>query len=166
MLPTLAGRIFDLVLTDVPYWKMDRAPRSRGAWKRVGETARPVRGSRLADFGAGGYADKAEWLASMGEIFARAAVAAEARRLPRLVHRGHVPRQRVPLPVGGAGRGAARVSPASSGRRTSSGTTCRRSLHLYGYQYAYIPSLIHQNILVFRREAEAPQLCDASVSMH
>ena len=28
-----------------------------------------------------------------------------------------------------------------------------KKLHLYGYQYAYIPSLIHQNILVFRREA-------------
>ena len=28
-----------------------------------------------------------------------------------------------------------------------------KRLHLYGYQYAYIPSLIHQNILVFRREA-------------
>jgi hypothetical protein len=28
-----------------------------------------------------------------------------------------------------------------------------KKLHLYGYQYSYIPSLIHQNILVFRREA-------------
>jgi hypothetical protein len=31
-----------------------------------------------------------------------------------------------------------------------------KKLHLYGYQYSYIPSLIHQNILVFRREARAP----------
>ena len=27
-----------------------------------------------------------------------------------------------------------------------------KKLHLYGYQYSYIPSLIHQNILVFRKE--------------
>jgi hypothetical protein len=26
-----------------------------------------------------------------------------------------------------------------------------KSLHVYGYQYEYIPSMIHQNILVFRR---------------
>jgi hypothetical protein len=27
-----------------------------------------------------------------------------------------------------------------------------KSLHIYGYQYEYIPSMIHQNILVFRKE--------------
>ena len=27
-----------------------------------------------------------------------------------------------------------------------------KKLHLYGYQYSYIPSLIHQNVLVFRKE--------------
>jgi len=27
-----------------------------------------------------------------------------------------------------------------------------KKLHLYGYQYSYIPSMIHQNILVFRKE--------------
>ena len=28
-----------------------------------------------------------------------------------------------------------------------------KKLHLYGYQYSYIPSLIHQNVLVFRKDA-------------
>jgi hypothetical protein len=27
-----------------------------------------------------------------------------------------------------------------------------KKLHLYGYQYSYIPSMIHQNVLVFRKE--------------
>ena len=27
-----------------------------------------------------------------------------------------------------------------------------KSLHVYGYQYQYIPSMIHQNILVLRKE--------------
>jgi hypothetical protein len=31
-----------------------------------------------------------------------------------------------------------------------------KKLHLYGYQYSYIPSMIHQNILVFRKEQTAP----------
>jgi hypothetical protein len=28
-----------------------------------------------------------------------------------------------------------------------------KSLHIYGYQYEYIPSMIHQNILVFRKQS-------------
>ena len=27
-----------------------------------------------------------------------------------------------------------------------------KKLHLYGYQYTYIPSMIHQNILVFKKQ--------------
>ena len=27
-----------------------------------------------------------------------------------------------------------------------------KKLHLYGYQFSYIPSMIHQNILIFRKE--------------
>jgi hypothetical protein len=28
-----------------------------------------------------------------------------------------------------------------------------KKLHIYGYQYDFVPSMVHQNILVFRREA-------------
>jgi len=27
-----------------------------------------------------------------------------------------------------------------------------KSLHVYGYRYEFIPSMVHQNILVFRNE--------------
>ena len=50
---------FDLVLTDVPYWNMDVAPRSKGRYKRVGSAAQPAAPNRLGRFGAAsGYADK------------------------------------------------------------------------------------------------------------
>ena len=26
-----------------------------------------------------------------------------------------------------------------------------KKLHIYGYRYRYIPSLVHQNVLVFRK---------------
>ena len=29
-----------------------------------------------------------------------------------------------------------------------------KTLHIYGYLYEYIPSMIHQNILVFRKDNE------------
>ena len=152
VLPTLAGRLFDLVLTDVPYWKMDRAPRSRGAWKRVGEASRPVRGSRLADFGAGGYADKAEWLAGMGEIFTRAAALLKpGGYLVSFI--GDMYRDNEYHCLSADLAGALARIPGLVWKANLVWYDVSKRLHLYGYQYAYIPSLIHQNILVFRREA-------------
>ena len=152
VLPTLAGRLFDLVLTDVPYWKMDRAPRSRGAWKRVGEASRPVRGSRLSDFGAGGYADKAEWLAGMGEIFARAAALLKPDGY-LVTFIGDMYRDNEYHGLSAELAGALQRVPGLVWKANLVWYDVSKRLHLYGYQYAYIPSLIHQNILVFRREA-------------
>ena len=152
VLPTLAGRVFDLVLTDVPYWKMDRAPRSRGSWKRVGEPSRPVRASRLADFGAGDYPDKGEWLASMGEIFA--AAAALLRPGGYLVtFIGDMYRDNEYHCLSAELAGVLARVPGLVWKANLVWYDVSKRLHLYGYQYAYIPSLIHQNILVFRREA-------------
>ena len=151
VLQTLDGRLFDLVLTDVPYWKMDRAPRSRGTWKRVGEPSRPARGSRLADFGTGGYADKGEWLASMGEIFAgAAAVLKPGGYLVSFI--GDMYRDNEYHCLSAELAGALQRIPGLVWKANLVWYDVSKRLHLYGYQYAYIPSLIHQNILVFRRE--------------
>jgi DNA modification methylase len=152
VLPTLAGRVFDLVLTDVPYWKMDRAPRSRGAWKRVGEPPRPARASRLSDFGAGGYPDKAAWLAAMGEIFARTAELLKVDGyLVTFIGDMYRDNEYHCLSAELAGE-LARIH-GLVWKANLVWYDVSKRLHLYGYQYAYIPSLIHQNILVFRREA-------------
>ncbi len=147
----LKGRWFDCVLTDVPYWKMDSAGRSAGTFKRVGERARPVRKSKLTKFGSEEYGSKEEWLGRMAEIFGLAAgllrpkgylatfigdmyrdnryhclsaeLAAELSRIPGLVWKANLVWYDV-----------------------------SKKLHLYGYQYSYIPSLIHQNVVVFRKE--------------
>ena len=152
VLATLAGRTFDLVLTDVPYWKMDQAPRSRGTWKRVGEAARPVRKTRLADFGAGGYADKPEWLARMGEIFARAAALLKPGGY-LVTFIGDMYRDNEYHCLSAELAGALPRIPGLVWKANLVWYDVSKKLHLYGYQYSYIPSLIHQNILVFRREA-------------
>jgi hypothetical protein len=150
----MTGRVFDCVLTDVPYWKMDTASRSRGTFKRVGGEARPVRASKLSAFQSSEYASKEEWLMRMGQILGRAAgllrpygyllsfigdmyrdneyhclsaeLAAVLSRIPGLVWKANLVWYDV-----------------------------SKKLHLYGYQYSFIPSLIHQNVLVFRREPAA-----------
>ncbi len=150
-LEKLAGRTFDLVLTDVPYWRMDRAPRSRGTFKRVGEKARRARASRLTAFSGVEYASKQEWLAAMGEVFRLAADRLKDRGylltfIGDMYHDGRYHCLSAELAGELAGIGGLVWKANLIWYDVS------KKLHLYGYQYAFIPSMIHQNILVFRKE--------------
>jgi hypothetical protein len=152
-LPGLHGRTFDCVLTDVPYWTMDSARRSAGTFKRVGQDARPARQSKLSAFGTGPAETKEEWLERMAAILGMAA------RLLR-------PQGYLLTFIGDMYRDgsyhclsaelAARLCrlPGLSWKANLVWYDVSKKLHLYGYQYSYIPSLIHQNVLVFRREQQ------------
>lgn len=144
-------RAFDFILTDVPYWGMDKAARSRGTYKRVGEAARPRRRTKLAPFDAAPPQGKEAWLAEMGEVFAACR--------PRLKPKGYLA-----VFVGDMYHGgryhflSADLAPVIEAQ----GYTMKanliwydvsKSLHVYGYQYEFIPSLTHQNILIFRRHS-------------
>lgn len=125
-LESMEGRVFDCVLTDVPYWKMDTAPRSRGTFKRADGKARPVRASKLSAFQHSEYASKEEWLSRMGEIFARAAALLRPMATCSPLSEtctGTTSITACPRTLPLSSRG----SPASYGRPTSSGTTCPRS---------------------------------------
>jgi adenine-specific DNA methylase/DNA modification methylase len=73
-LPVLAkdGEEFDLLLTDVPYWRMDRAEKSKGKYKRVGEGQRERRQTKLVAFNRRCYESKEHWLEEMTAVFAAA----------------------------------------------------------------------------------------------
>jgi hypothetical protein len=150
-LRSLDGRSFDCICTDVPYWKMDTASRSRGTFKRVGEKARPARPSKLSAFHGEEYASKAEWLERMGEIFSVAA--GLLKRNGYLVtfigdmyreNRFHCLSADLAAVLCGI--------PGLTWKANLIWYDVSKKLHLYGYQYSYIPSLIHQNVLVFRKE--------------
>jgi DNA modification methylase len=150
-LAEMRDRSFDCVFTDVPYWKMDKAPRSRGTFKRVGEAARPARSSKLSPFAVEEYTSKADWLLHMQEVFTLAA--------GLLKHRGYLLSF-----IGDMYRENQYHCLSSELAQVISGIPdmvwkanivwydVSKKLHLYGYQYSYIPSLIHQNVLVFRKE--------------
>ena len=141
---------FDLVFTDVPYWNMDVAPRSSGSFKRVGEAARPREGSRLREFGASsGYADKSAWLQEMERVFRLAAA--------RLKPGGYLLSFIGDMYSGGVYHCLSAELAATLQRidplvwqANLIWYDVSKKLHIYGYQYRYIPSLIHQNLLVFR----------------
>jgi len=147
----MEGRAFDCVLTDVPYWKMDTAPRSRGTFKRVGEAARPVRRSKLSAFAAGGYASKEEWLNQMGEVFGLAAGLLRPNGY-LLSFIGDMYRDNEYHCLSAELARVISAIPRMVWKANLVWYDVSKKLHLYGYQYSYIPSLIHQNVLVFRKE--------------
>lgn len=144
----------DFVLTDVPYWRMDKAQRSRGAFKRVGEPARQARRSRLSAFNPWDYASKDEWLEHVTAILAGAAGLLKRRRY-LAVFIGDMYSQGVYHML--SAELAAALQAAVAGLTLKANLIwydVSKSLHVYGYRYDYIPSLIHQNILVFRKEGQ------------
>jgi DNA modification methylase len=144
------GLVSDFILTDVPFWHMDRVERSRGKYKRVGEEMRDAARSKLSSFNEKTYPDKEAWLDELEAVFRLA--------LPLLKEKGYLA-----VFIGDMyNRGEYHFLSADLARLlTSLGLTMKsnliwydvsKSLHIYGYLYDYIPSMIHQSILVFRRE--------------
>jgi hypothetical protein len=151
VLGSLKPRTFDCVLTDVPYWKMDTASRSRGTFKRVGGEARPVRASKLSAFHGSEYATKKEWVEQMGEILGQATeLLRPAGYL--LCFIGDMYRDNEYHCLSAELAAVLRDVPGLVWKANLVWYDVSKKLHLYGYQYSYIPSLIHQNVLVFRKE--------------
>lgn len=152
VLPQLEDRIYDFIFTDVPYFIMDKAPRSRGKYKKTGEPSRPKPQTKLKAFNDLGYKDKADWLNQMEMIFKRA--------LPLLKAGGYCAVFIGDMYYDGAyhclsAELAARLAqlPGLVWKANLIWYDVSKKLHIYGYQYSYIPSIIHQNIIVFRKEA-------------
>ena len=151
VLASLSERRFQLLLTDVPYWQMETASRSSGSFKRVGQPATARRPTRLHAHSDIRYRNKEAWLAAMGRIFAQAAALLETGRyLATFIGDMYV-----------QGRYHCLSAELADTLSTIPGLVWKanliwydvaKALHLYGYQYAYIPSMLHQNILVFRKE--------------
>jgi DNA modification methylase len=162
---------FDFLLTDVPYWDMDQRRRSTGKFKRAGGEATDRRQSKLHRFDtvAAGAAPEADsdpavdhssamvatgidgledWLALMREVFTA------ARRVLK-------PRAYLAVFIGDMYH-SGRYHPLSAHLTTvldTLGLTMKanliwydvsKKLSVYGYRYEFIPSMTHQNILVFR----------------
>jgi hypothetical protein len=151
VLETMKARLFDCVFTDVPYWKMDKAARSTGTYKRVGETAKPVRASKLSAFTSLEYGSKADWLSHMAEVFTLSAgLLKEQGYLLSFI--GDMYRDNHYHCLSAELAHVIAAIPGMVWKANIVWYDVSKKLHLYGYQYSYIPSMIHQNILVFRKE--------------
>ncbi len=156
VLPTLEPESFDFVLTDVPYWNMDRRRRSKGKFKRAGGEATERRQSKLKRFDGQGETNVVgidgleEWQALLADVFGK------AKRL--LKRRGYMA-----VFIGDMYH-SGRYHPLSSYlmeildnldltmKANLIWYDVSKKLNIYGYLYEFIPSMVHQNILVFRKE--------------
>lgn len=132
----------DFILTDVPYWNMDKVEKTR---------SKVAAKSNLSRFNGSGIQTKKEWLDDLVEIF----------KLCYAVLRNN---KYLAVFIGDMYRGSGyHILSADLAAAISSNTPftlkanlvwydVSKNLHVYGQPFAYIPSMIHQNILVFRKE--------------
>lgn len=140
---------FDFILTDVPYWNMDKVSRSTGKFKRTNKEATENKKSKLSRFDNGATQTKEEWLQDMKDVF--------SLTFPLLKKGSYLA-----VFIGDMYREGKYyfLSNDLANVLTEIGFIPKANLiwydvsnklHIYGYLYDFIPSMIHQNILIFRK---------------
>lgn len=142
-LKQIENESINFVLTDVPYWIMDQVTKTR--------SAAASRSSKLTKFNNNELQSKEDWLKEMKTIFQNVA--------PVLKQNGYMA-----VFIGDMYRGkefhflSAELAKAISEiddftlKSDIIWHDDSKMLHIYGYPFAYIPSMIHQHILIFRKE--------------
>lgn len=133
----------DFVITDVPYWIMDKLAHTR--------SSKTNRKSNLSKFNETDLQTKDEWLEDMKLIFTNI--------YPTLKQNGYMA-----VFIGDLYREKeyhflsaelAKIISSIDSFTLKSDIIWHddsKMLHIYGYPFAYIPSLIHQHILIYRKE--------------
>lgn len=144
LLDGLKDNCIDFVLTDVPYWNMDTLEQTRS--KRAKKT-------NLSKFNSRKEQSKNDWLNEMKEIFEKCA---------RILKNN----QYLAIFIGDMYRDKKYHILSAELADKVSEIKCftlkanliwydvSRSLHVYGYPYSFVPSMIHQNILIFKKERD------------
>lgn len=142
VLKKASSNSIDFVLTDVPYWNMDKVEKTR---------SKVTAQSNLSRFNGKKIQTKQEWLDELTEIF-------------DLCYRVLKNKKYLAIFIGDMYRGKEyHILSADLANAIKDKTKfllkanlvwydVSKNLHVYGQPHAYIPSMIHQNILIFRKE--------------
>lgn len=140
----------ELVLTDVPYWHMDRLEQTRNR-----ERTRP---SKLDAFdgedgeSAPAWETKSDWLSEMARHFERFTRTLVDRGYV-LIFIGDMYRDSAYEPLSAdLARAIDDRVPSLTLKASLVWYDPTKDLHVYGYPFAFVPSMVHQHILVFRKE--------------
>lgn len=132
---------FDFVLTDVPYWHMDKLEKTR---------SKQIKQSNLSQFNNFHSQTKEEWIKEMAEIFKECQRVLKNKRYLAIfigdMYRGKEYHM-LSAELANAIKNSTLILKANLIWYDVS-----KTLHVYGYPSVFIPSMIHQNILIFRKE--------------
>jgi len=140
---------FDFILTDVPYWNMDKAKKSNGKFKKADEEVKEKNKSSLSKFNDQTVQIKDEWLGDMESVFLLCS--------PLLKQGGYLAvfigdmyqNGKYHFLSNDLGNVLEKIGFIPKANLIWYDVS--NKLHIYGYLYDFIPSMIHQNILIFKK---------------
>ena len=132
----------DFILTDVPYWNVDQLKKTRSKKASI---------SKLSKFNKTKELTKEDWLEGLHSIFEKCFNKLKEKKY-MAVFIGDIYRAK-----------NYHILSADLANKiaTIDGFVLKsnliwfdqsKSLHVYGYPYSFVPSMIHQNILIFKKE--------------
>ncbi|MHA2289246.1 MAG: TRM11 family SAM-dependent methyltransferase [Promethearchaeota archaeon] len=146
---------FDFILTDVPYWKMDIVEKSKGTYKKVGEQSKGVYSdkSKLSRFSSDSKHNeksKEDWEMLISMVFSECFKLLKpgsycAVFIGNMYHKGQYH-----LLNADVARILSQIGFILKGEIIW--YDVNKKLHLYGINYSWIPSIVHQFIMIFRKK--------------
>lgn len=151
----------DLILTDVPYWAMDKLQKTRGRFSKAGEESRGKLPSPLHRFNRASILTIQEWLKLLKTIFGHC--------YPKLIDGKYLvvfignmyrtieeKRNNKVRKVGkylllSSMLAKVLLEIGYSFENEIIWYSPDKALHVFGYPFSYIPSIVHQSILVFTK---------------
>ncbi len=141
VLSRLDKESFDFLLTDVPYWNIDKIKQTR---------AKTAKASKLSTFNEATSQTKEEWLQEMAEIITKCHPLLKTNAYAAVfigdMYRGsqyHILHAELAQKIEGTQLFTLKANLVWY--------DVSKMLHVYGYPAAFVPSMIHQNILIFRK---------------
>jgi DNA modification methylase len=150
-----------LILTDVPYWAMDKLKKTRGRFSKAGEQSQGKLPSPLKEFNQSSIPTIDEWLKLLEDVFSKCYLKLIRGKF-LVVFIGNMYRT---IPefrddkTTQVGRYLLLTSMLAK-MLLSIGFHFEneiiwyspdKALHVFGYPFSYIPSVVHQSILVFKK---------------
>ena len=134
-------RSYDFILTDVPYWNIDKLAKTR---------SKTAKASKLATFNDSQDQTKDQWLDEMEQVLSAAHTCLKDGRYAAVFIGDMYRESRYHM-----------LSASLAERLEATGNWTLKAnliwydvskmLHVYGYPAAFVPSMIHQNILILKK---------------
>nr|MDO8118066.1 DNA methyltransferase [Candidatus Sigynarchaeota archaeon] len=154
----------DFILTDIPYWNMDKVEKSKGTFKRVNEEAKGVYSdkSKLGLFNEGEQMSKEQWVDLLRKVFTAAYAILQSRRYAAVFVGNMYNKGRFHFLAAEVASLLESIGFVLKGEIIWYDVA--KKLHLYGINYEWIPSMVHQSILVFYKDDPSSEKSNTSLT--